>query len=326
MAGELQEGDPSPLPSAATQVLSALESEIEEDHRERPLGSEDHARIWRHASLNGVELFHGSYKNYEFARHFHRVPAIGVVDRGAMSSYCRRGNHVLAAGTVLLLNPGEIHAPAPASAAGWSFRMFYFDEAFFQSIPMPAMQALRFRQPFVQDRELAYTLLQLHHELEGNGDRLGFETAFMSIFSRLAERYTETIDQSAQPKPDRTAIGAALQYMESNYDRNLSLNELAELSPYSASHFLRMFRDVVGLTPHAYLTQFRIELATDLLRAGTPLVDIANLVGFTDQSHFTRKFKRVLGVTPGQYALSSQVTVRGGSSTAACRRRVCGLS
>lgn len=188
--------------------------------------------------------------------------------------------------------------------------MFYFDDAFFESIPLPAaMQTLRFRQPFVQDRELASTLFQLHHELEGNGDRLGFETTFVSIFSRLAERYSETPAEHVGLKPDRTAIGSALQYMETNYDRNLSLDELAELSPYSASHFLRMFRDVVGLTPHAYLTQFRIELATDLLRSGTPLVDIANLVGFTDQSHFTRKFKRVLGVTPGQYALNSKAPI-----------------
>lgn len=191
--------------------------------------------------------------------------------------------------------------------------MFYFDDAFFESIPLPAaMQTLRFRQPFVQDRELASTLYQLHRELEGDGDRLGFETTFVSIFSRLADRYSEAAGQAAQPKPDRTAIRAALQYMESNYARNLSLGELAELSPYSASHFLRMFRDVVGLTPHAYLTQFRIELATDLLRSGTPLVDIADLVGFTDQSHFTRKFKRILGVTPGQYALSSEAPMRRG--------------
>jgi AraC-like DNA-binding protein len=199
--------------------------------------------------------------------------------------------------------------------------MFYFDDAFFESMPLPAaMQTLRFRQPFVQDRELASMLLHLHHDLEGNGDRLSFETAFVSIFSRLAERYSEIPAMHAGSKPDRNVIGAALQYMEANYDRNLSLGELAERSPYGASHFLRMFRDVVGLTPHAYLTQFRIELATDFVRSGVPLVDIAHLVGFTDQSHFTRKFKRILGVTPGQYALSSKITVDRRSSTLGCQR------
>lgn len=307
MSAEREEGDASSTPSTADQVLNALESEIRADHGERPLGTEEHARIWRHACLEGLELFHGTYKNYEFARHFHRVPAIGVVDRGRMSSYCRGGNHILATGTVLLLNPGEIHAPAPAGSSGWSFRVFYFDDAFFERIPLPeTMRRLRFRQPIVRDRELASTLFQLHRELEGNGDRLEFEATFVSIFSRLAERYSEAPAGTPDPKPDRTAISAALQYLEANYDRNLSLDELAGLSPYSSSHFLRMFRDVVGLTPHAYLTQFRIELAITLLRSGTPLIDIAGLVGFSDQSHFTRKFKRMLGVTPGQYALSSR--------------------
>lgn len=85
----------------------------------------------------------------------------------------------------------------------------------------------------------------------------------------------------------------------------LSLEELANLSPFSASRFPRMFRNIVGLTPHAYLTQFRIELATSLLRSGTPLIDVANTLGFTDQSHFTKKFKCILGITSGQYTIGA---------------------
>lgn len=294
-----------------SQLLKAPHSEIQRDHGERLLWHEDRARIWRHAGLQGVELFQGAYHKYQFAKHFHRVPAIGVVDRGSMKTYCRRGHHLLGTGTVLLLNPGEIHAPAPAGSSGWSFRMFYLEEKLFSSVSSNfAMHDLRFQQPFVQDRELASRLFQLHLELEENGDALHFESRLVSIFSRLAERHAEIVSHSPGQKSDKGKIDYVRQYLEANYNKNLRLTELAELSSFSASHFLRAFTETVGLTPHAYLTQLRIEFATCLLRAGTPLVEVAYLAGFTDQSHFTKKFKRILGVTPGQYSLSSKASRR----------------
>jgi AraC-like DNA-binding protein len=309
MACEPQDDEGSLPPSGPSQIINAFESEIQCDHGDRPLGVGDFAQLWRHANFPEIELFHGSYQNYQFARHFHRVVAIGIVDRGAMSSYCRRGNHIVGTGTVILLNPGEIHAPAPAGTSGWGFRMIYVDEAFLRSISgNSAMRSLRFKQPFVQDRELASTLFQLHFEMKNSGDRLRFEPLLISIFSQLAERHLEGADSADEPQPDKTAIDKARQYLEANYRQNLSVGELARHSPYGASHFLRMFRESVGLTPHAYLTQYRIELATSLLRSGMSLVDIANIVGFTDQSHFTKKFKRILGITPGQYKSGARVT------------------
>lgn len=299
------QGEPSFVDHTSSEILSASASEIQKDHADRPLGDGDCARIWQHNSFPEVELFHGSYQKYQFARHFHRVPAMGVVDRGMMSTYCQHGNHVLGAGTVLLFNPGEIHAPAAAGTSGWSFRMFYLDEAFLKSISLnDSMHTLRFKRPFVQDSKLASELFRLHRAMERGGDRLFFESHFVSIFSMLSERHAEPTCFHPETKLDKVAIRNALEYIEMNCHRNLSLAELADLSSYSYSHFLRIFKKALGLTPHAYLIQFRVELATTLLRSGTALADVANALGFTDQSHFTRKFKRVLGVTPGQYAAS----------------------
>lgn len=283
-------------------IHESSDSEVQRDHGDEPFSQGDYARIWRNARLEGVELFRGSYRNYEFARHFHRVPAIGVVDRGSMSSYLRRGNHVLGAGTVLLLNPGEIHAPAPANELGWGLRMFYLEEKLFASVSLNfASQPLRFRRPFVQDQELASKLFQLHVELEGDGDTLRFESLLLAIFSRLAERHAEAVGDLPVYKSDKGRIDLARQYLEAHYKEKIGVNELAEISSLSPSHFLRMFRDTTGLTPHAYLVQFRIEVATALLSGAASFADIANATGFTDQSHFTKQLKRILGVTPGQY-------------------------
>jgi AraC family transcriptional regulator len=74
---------------------------------------------------------------------------------------------------------------------------------------------------------------------------------------------------------------------------------LLGLSPY---HFARMFRRAVGVPPHQYVLQRRVERAKGLLLAGRlGLSDVALAVGFSDQSHLTRVFRRAVGITPARF-------------------------
>ncbi len=73
----------------------------------------------------------------------------------------------------------------------------------------------------------------------------------------------------------------------------------AALSPY---HFLRVFRAVVGVTPHQYLVRCRLRNAARLLAEGDlPITDVASEVGFNDLSNFVRTFRRAAGVAPREY-------------------------
>ncbi|MFT3791855.1 MAG: AraC family transcriptional regulator [Rudaea sp.] len=91
-------------------------------------------------------------------------------------------------------------------------------------------------------------------------------------------------------------------YIESNFDRQLSLEELASVTRTSASHFLRQFKTRYGMPPHAYVLKRRLEHAQNLLRrTRLPIKDISARAGFSDQSHMTRVFQRFLGTTPHQY-------------------------
>jgi AraC-like DNA-binding protein len=56
------------------------------------------------------------------------------------------------------------------------------------------------------------------------------------------------------------------------------------------------------MPPHAYLENVRIHHAQRLIRAGKPLTEVAEEVGFSSQSHMAQYFKRIIGVTPGQFA------------------------
>jgi AraC-like DNA-binding protein len=268
----------------------------------RPLGSEDKARIWRHPELKNVEVLQGSYRNYEFAQHFHTVPAIGVVESGTMSSYCQSTTHIVPTGTVLLLNPGEVHAPKPATKNGWSFRMIYFEEEFFQSRSEDfGLGVPQFVKPFVQDEALATCLLRLHRKLERDADILNIENDLTDVFAHLGERHVCESRNDSAIRNERNKIIRVKDYLHSFYRKNIKIEDLAGIAQLSRFHLMRTFRQNVGLSPYAYLTQIRIEAAKKLLGEGTSIVDVAGDIGFTDQSHFTRHFKRITGVTPGQY-------------------------
>ena len=286
----------------AAQVVGRHAANLLHYQSERPPGADESARIWCHRSLAGVELFRGSYKSYQAARHFHTVPAIGIVARGSMSSYCRGATHNLPTGTVFLINPEEVHAPGPALSNGWVLQAFYFDNLVYcERSRNFSLSALRFSQLFIRDPQLTRKLLSLHRALEHDISALAVESALLPVFRLIAKRYSSGTYRSFAPKPNSERIRRVREYLDAHYERNITLDELANLAEFSPFHLLRTFRNSVRLTPRAYLTQVRVEAAKSFLRFGRTISHVALETGFTDQSHFTRHFKRITGLTPGQY-------------------------
>jgi AraC family transcriptional regulator len=90
--------------------------------------------------------------------------------------------------------------------------------------------------------------------------------------------------------------------IEANLDTVLSLACLAEESGYSRAHFLRMFREATGSTPHQYVLSLRLSRARDSLKeSAIRIIDIAVSCGFSSQSHMTTVFRRRLEMTPGEF-------------------------
>ena len=89
------------------------------------------------------------------------------------------------------------------------------------------------------------------------------------------------------------------EYINSNLDQNMSLEVLAEMAGLSIHHFARAFKQTIGVPPHSYVLQKRIEHAQHMLRTTElPLSEIAQYTGFADQSHLARHVRRMTGVSP----------------------------
>jgi AraC family transcriptional regulator len=102
-----------------------------------------------------------------------------------------------------------------------------------------------------------------------------------------------------------------LAFVAENYERDLSLDDLAGEAGMSTFHFAREFKRATGTTPHQHLIKFRVEHAKALLAEGQmPLSEVGLRSGFSHQSHFTRLFRKLTGTTPQSYRLLIQPSAR----------------
>ncbi|MBX3522838.1 MAG: helix-turn-helix transcriptional regulator [Xanthobacteraceae bacterium] len=93
-----------------------------------------------------------------------------------------------------------------------------------------------------------------------------------------------------------------LEYIEVRIAEDISLSDLAALAGLSRFHFLRIFKNTVGTTPHQYVLRRRLELAKTLLADGDlPIQAIAARAGFTSAVHFSRAFQQRVGVSAREY-------------------------
>ena len=101
----------------------------------------------------------------------------------------------------------------------------------------------------------------------------------------------------------RNKLNKVIDYIEGNLDLNLTLQELAHLVHISPHYFSTLFKQSTGLTPHQYVIKTRIERAKNLLlQRKMAIAEIAQQVGFANQSHLNLHFKRQVGITPKQFA------------------------
>ena len=91
-------------------------------------------------------------------------------------------------------------------------------------------------------------------------------------------------------------------YINDNFTRNLTVEELAELTGLSQSHFRKIFREIVGMSATQYAIYLRINKARDLLVSGSANVsEAAFQSGFKDVFYFSSMFKKVTGENPSNY-------------------------
>jgi AraC-like DNA-binding protein len=110
-----------------------------------------------------------------------------------------------------------------------------------------------------------------------------------------------------EPAPhDRATLRPLLELIHERYAEAVHLKDLATTAGLTPFQLIGLFKRTTGMTPHAYVTQIRLDVARRLLRRGCGIAQTAAASGFYDQSALTRHFKRCYGMTPLQFAHSSR--------------------
>lgn len=127
-------------------------------------------------------------------------------------------------------------------------------------------------------------------------DRTGSRLTFELLLQELLK--TRNLHKSARNQN----LEKAFLWIEQNYRRNYSLEELAGALGYVPSYFCRMFRKNTGMTPGEYQSSLRIRDACIRLAETDDVVSvIADELGYSSDKHFMTVFKRHMKVTPTQY-------------------------
>lgn len=97
-------------------------------------------------------------------------------------------------------------------------------------------------------------------------------------------------------------IKKSIEYIDINFRRSLTVEDLSTLSDISRNKYTSLFKNITGQVPLEYINNIRINRAKQLLlTTDDKLFDIAQSVGFNDEYYFSRRFKQTLGISPGQY-------------------------
>lgn len=234
---------------------------------------------------------------HAYPRHSHDTYGIGLFDQGAQRSSSGRGMVEAGPGTLVTVNPGEVHCGSPIGDGQRTWRMLYLDPALIARAVQDSGGGGEFTRPVLDDARLHPWFERLFAAVTQGGPTaaLAGEEALLALSTRL-------LRDGPRPLTPPPPVALARTCIDDDPASPVSLGTLAALSGVSRFQLLRGFAAATGLTPHAYLIQRRLHLARRLIREGAPLAQAAAEAGFADQSHMTRLFSRCFGVTPAAYA------------------------
>lgn len=140
---------------------------------------------------------------------------------------------------------------------------------------------------------------------EFDSKEAGKDSALTGYFLVILTKFLREIRKKHMASFDhqlQKVMPEIIQYIEDNYFKSLSLEELAQKSFYNPSYFSRIFKELYGKTLTEYITEKRITEAVKLLEnSDMTIEEICRKIGYNDKKHFYKIFKQKMDITPGQY-------------------------
>ena len=237
----------------------------------------------------------------------HSAYSIALVTNGNFQYRTAQGSALMTPGSLLLGNEGACFECGHQHSRGDRCLAFHFSPELFESVvaAVPGTRRLALPAPRLPPVPSVLAVLAAAHALR---DESGGPEEFRELALRVAGAVCGALNvdspavQRAPTPRDERRVAAALRRIEAQRGARVSVDELAAEAAVSPCHFLRIFAQLVGVTPGQYMLRARLHRAAVRLRRSTDTIAAVALdCGFDDLSTFNRQFRRATGVTPGAY-------------------------
>jgi AraC-like DNA-binding protein len=235
----------------------------------------------------------------------HRCHSLSYVRKGSFGCRSRGKFHELVTGSILIGHPGGEYMCTHDHVCGDECLSFYLTPELVEGIGVDADVWQAGSAPPLPELMVLGELAQA--AADGSSD-IGLDEIGQALASRFIEVMSGKPRKAAAlaARDRRRAVETAL-WIDAHSHRQIGLEDAADQAGISPFHFLRVFSEVVGVTPHQYLVRSRLRhAARRLVEDDSPITDIAYDVGFNDLSNFVRTFHRAAGASPLRFRQASR--------------------
>lgn len=255
--------------------------------------------------------------------HWHAAFQYCLVTEGSVDFLLPNHSYCVTAGSGIFINTQQVHLIREAASSPSSYLCIDIPPAFIcpdehsriylkylkPVLQNPLPQVLILSKHTTEDCQILQSLKNIQQLLKNDTDfmELDIQSEIIKIWKTTFHKL-ERADQGPSPLEynDNNRLKIILQYMQNHYAEKISLEDVAQQLSLSKSECCRFFKKVTGQPMFSYLNIMRINKSMDLLRdTDMSIAEIADVVGFCNQSYYSDCFRKIKGITPKKFRVLS---------------------
>ena len=266
------------------------------------------------------------YPDYFFVdRHWHHYIEILYIVKGSYQFEINLQNYILNEGDICILNSGDLHQIIGERAKTLHdvvlfdpcILTFSYEDEFQEECVGPLVNNMLFMPSVFHKGTWEHDIIfsdvkKLMQTVSDKKESWYFNSKLLilDIVSRIYNAGLMLPTDNVQSYEERQKIQhykSVISYMEENYGKKITLQNLADTIPCNSQYLCRFFKDIAGVSPIQYLINLRLNRACYLLEhTSKSVLEVALDCGFENVSYFIRKFKEIKGCTPKNYCNMSR--------------------
>ena len=253
---------------------------------------------------------------YEVPNHWHNEMEIIYIKKGHGIVTLDLDTYYVEDGDIIIVLPGQLHSISQLEQYTMEYENIIFSTDMFISKYSDTVET-EFFIPFISGQiEFSHLVTKEDNIYQSLADCLNRADNICSTFPKgyklalkgyLFEFFYIIFNNSREIKEIKSSknldkLKDVIKYIETNYHNPITIDEIAGISGFSASHFMKFFKKTTGSSFVDYLNDYRLSMAARMLISSEEnIIDVATACGYENLSYFNRIFKKKYEMTPSEY-------------------------